>query len=183
MLIDEFLPRYDVVARHRIVVRATADDAFAAVLDTDFGDSGLLRALLFLRALPGALLGGASGLRALRARPRGPLTLATVQAAGFRLLATHAPQEIVLGVEGRFWTLSGGRCSPSAAAFRHTAPAPGTARGVWNFAVAPQGARGGFATRPSVDGAETGRSASARLRPPRVPATFGATATSRRNRS
>lgn len=139
MLIDEFLPRYDVVERHQLRIRASAVTTYAALLTTDFAVSGLLRALLALRALPAALRTGPAGWRALRARDATPLTLATLEASGFTRLAATPPTELVLGLEGRFWTLAPERCAPLAAAFRTTAPAPGTARAVWSFAFHAKG--------------------------------------------
>ncbi len=124
MLIDDWLPRYDVVEHHSMEIHASPAAAYAALLSTDFGRSGVLRALLALRSLPAAPRSP---------RPRTPLTLATIEAGGFARLAAVPPIEIVFGIEGRFWALDGGRCTPPAAAFRVTAPAPGTARGVWNF--------------------------------------------------
>jgi hypothetical protein len=135
MLIDEYLPRYDVVERHAIRVRATPARTYEAIATTDFASDAVIRVLLLARALPGALLNGRAGLRALADRHKSALTIATIQRGGFRMLAERAPDELLLGVEGRFWTLSGGRATPACDAFREPVPAPGTARGLWNFVV------------------------------------------------
>lgn len=135
MLIDELLPTYDVVERHAITVHAPPAATYAALLSTDFGRSGLLRALLVLRALP-AVLARRPHDAGSRARSRPPLTLSSIESHGFVRLAAAPDSEIVFGLEGRFWALDGGRCTPPAAAFRTTAPSPGTARAVWNFALA-----------------------------------------------
>ncbi|HVE79372.1 MAG TPA: hypothetical protein VNA89_10945 [Gemmatimonadaceae bacterium] len=132
-LIDDYLPTYDVRERHRTRVRASARATYAALQATDLAPPGV-RLLLALRALPSALAGG-GGLAALRARGREPLTLRGIERAGFRLLAERAPEEIVLGVEGRFWRMSGGRSSPAAEGFRDARQPPGTARAVWSFTV------------------------------------------------
>lgn len=134
MLIDEFMPRYDVVERHSISVRASNAQTYAAIGATDFA-GGIIRVLLVLRMLPGALLHGPRGIRALAQRRASPMTLASMQRSGFHLLAERAPDELALGIEGRFWTLSGDRATPSADVFRTRPPAPGTARGVWDFRV------------------------------------------------
>ena len=137
MLIDEFLPRYDVSERHHMEVRTSPEAAYAALLVADFSGSRLLPVLLALRAVPAVLLRGPRhwrmGLR------RAPLTLATLESQGFVQLAAAPASEVVFGLEGRFWTLDGGRCTPPAAAFKATAPQPGTARAVWNFAFATLG--------------------------------------------
>ena len=71
-------------------------------------------------------------------RPRRQVeTLAALEKSGFVLLADVAPTELVLGIEGRFWALDGGRCTPTPEVFRATAPQPGTARAVWGFSFAP----------------------------------------------
>ena len=133
MLIDTFLPRYDVRERHRTRVIASPAVTWAALRTTDLAASPIVRALLALRALPGALARGLAGVRALRAQGPEPITLATFEAHGFRVLAEAAPTELVVGLEGRFWHPSGALCTPPEAAFRERAPAPGTARAVWNF--------------------------------------------------
>jgi hypothetical protein len=135
MLIDEYLPRYDVVERHAIRVRATQAQTYAAIMATDFAGGMIIRVLFALRMLPGALLHGLSGIRALTQRRATPMTLASMERGGFHLLSERAPDELAIGIEGRFWTLSGDRCTPSADLFRARPPAPGTARAVWDFRV------------------------------------------------
>jgi len=132
-LIDELLPVYDVRERHRTQVRASAAATYAAIRSADLADAPLARALLGARALPAALAAGRAGLRALRRRRHEPITLGTLERHGFRVVAARPPVEIVLGLEGRFWTLSGELATPPPAAFRARGPMPGTARGVWSF--------------------------------------------------
>lgn len=138
-LLDALMPEYDVVERHGRTIRAPLEATWDALFNTDFASSGLLRTLLGLRALPGALLAGGRGLASLFGRGRTPLTLATLQANGFTRIAETAPSEIVFGIEGRFWTISGGRCLLTAEQFRGTLPAAGTARALWNFRLAEEG--------------------------------------------
>lgn len=135
MLIDDYLPRYDVVERHSIRVRATQAQTYAAITATDFASGPIIRVLFALRMLPGALLHGRSGLRALTQRRAGPMTLASMERSGFHRLEERVPSELAIGIEGRFWTLSGDRCTPSAEVFRRRPPEPGTARAVWDFRV------------------------------------------------
>ena len=138
MLIDELMPRYDVVERHAIDVSASPTAAYEALLRADFGRSGVVRVLEAIRTFPAAI---AARRRGSAVRPRRALTLSAMESSGFVRLADVPGQEIVLGIEGRFWALDGGRCSPSAAAFRTTPPQPGTARAVWNFAFTAMGER------------------------------------------
>ena len=64
MLIDDLLPVYDVREQHRVQVRASPSAVYAAISTTDLGDDRLVRALLFARALPGAMRHGIEGVRA-----------------------------------------------------------------------------------------------------------------------
>ena len=135
MIIDDLMPRYDVATRHAIEVRATPASVYAALHRADFSARGVVRVLTTIRALPATL---AEWRRHGRVRPRRQVeTLAALQESGFVLLADVPPTELVLGIEGRFWALDGGRCTPSAADFRATAPQPGTARAVWGFSFTP----------------------------------------------
>ena len=56
MLIDEFLPVYDVVERHQIAVNAPTERVYAAVRTFDLSDSRVIRWLFLLRGLPTLLL-------------------------------------------------------------------------------------------------------------------------------
>ena len=135
MIIDELLPRCDVATRHTIKVRATPAAAYAALRRADFSERGVVRVLTALRALPATLV---EWRRHGRMRPRRPVeTLAALEKSGFVLLADVPPTELVLGIEGRFWALDGGRCTPPAESFRAAAPQPGTARAVWGFSFTP----------------------------------------------
>ena len=138
MLIDTYLPRYDVRERHRTRVAASPTATHAALRTADLAHAPIVRGLLALRALPGALAHGVAGLRALRARGPAPITLATFEAQGFRLLADAPPTELVLGLEGQFWRPRGNLRTPPAVAFLAQPPAPGTARAVWNFHLSAQ---------------------------------------------
>jgi hypothetical protein len=136
VLIDDYLPRWDVRERHHIDVAAPREAVFAALDEADLGDSPLARVLLGVRALPGAVMSGRAGLRSLSRRALAPITLRTLEARGFTRLAEQPPTELVIGLEGRFWRPDGDLRTPPPATFARTAPAPGTARAVWNFALA-----------------------------------------------
>ena len=131
-LIDDYMPSFDAVERHAVVVHAPPTEVYAALRTVDFGDSVVIRTLLALRALPGRLAGARTGGAPPRARPA--LTLDTVLRNGFVLLAEAPGRELLLGVAGRFWTPTGSRFATDAERFRGPMP-PGTARGAWNFTV------------------------------------------------
>ena len=56
--------------------------------------------------------------------------------AGFRAVAKRAPQELVIGLLGRFWTLHGGLCAEVTADTFRAGPPSGQALAGWNFSVA-----------------------------------------------
>ena len=87
MLIDEFLPRYDVYARYRINVRASLSEAYSAARSLDMSHSKIVRWLYRLRGLP-----------------QSDFTLDGMLKWGFVLLADKPSQELVFGLIGRFWT-------------------------------------------------------------------------------
>ena len=70
-LIDEYLPDFDVVERHAIVVRAAPARVWAALRATDFSRSPLIGGLLALRALPSLLAAPSKALRRIRDRRAG----------------------------------------------------------------------------------------------------------------
>jgi hypothetical protein len=133
MLIDAYMPEYDVSERHHTRVAASREATYAALWTANLANAPLARTLLALRALPAALGHGVTGLRSLWGRGSEPITLATFQERGFRVLAELPPTELVIGLEGQFWRPAGGLCTPPPTAFRSQPPAPGTARGVWTF--------------------------------------------------
>lgn len=128
-LIDEYLPRYDVVERHQIEIKAPSDIVYEATRNLDLSDSIIVRTLFRLRELPGWCRPNRSATQSLG------LTLRELIAGGFILLGERPEEEIVLGVVGRFWTPRGGITRMDAEAFRVFA-SPGYAKAVWNFSFA-----------------------------------------------
>ena len=133
MLIDAYMPEYDVSERHHTRVAASLEATYAALWTANLAHAPMARMLLALRAVPAALSEGVAGVRALWERGSEPITLATFQERGFRVLVELPPTELVIGLEGRFWRPTGNLCTPPPPTFRSQPPAPGTARGVWNF--------------------------------------------------
>ena len=142
MLLDDLMPRYDVVERHQTTVRATAPMTYAAIREADIGGGPVPRALLALRAAPAALVASIRSPReafgefaARRADRTSDVRLADFERTGFRVIAERAPQELVIGLLGRFWTPRGGICDDvSPATFAAPVPA-GHALAGWNFTV------------------------------------------------
>jgi hypothetical protein len=129
-LLDDWMPRWDVADRHELTVAAPSDRTYRAVRSVDFAASRVSRLLFAIRNLP-----------AIRRGRRVPssVTLDRVVEAGFVLLAEQPGQEIVLGVAGRFWALSGARIRIDRDEFASHA-APGTAKAAMSFRVDALGA-------------------------------------------
>jgi len=125
-LIDEYLPEFDVVERHAIVVRAAPARVWAVLRTVDFGRSPLVATLLAVRGLG--------------RRRRVPLTLGTMLAAGaFTQLDERPERELLIGLEGRFWRPRPDLHTTDARRFREPLRA-GLARAAWDFRLEPLGA-------------------------------------------
>lgn len=61
-------------------------------------------------------------------------TFESLQKSGFILLVDNAPEELVLGLVGKFWTLSGSIQKMSAGEFT-AFNSPGYTKAVWNFCL------------------------------------------------
>ncbi len=130
MLLDRFLPRYDVSSRHQIEVDASPEEAFRAAVDLDLSGSVLVKVLFGLRSLP-RLVTRKGGL------PTESVTLETFEKAGFVELGRRPNEEIVLGVVGQFWKPTGGIRSVEPELFTQF-DEPGYAKGAFNFRVRPR---------------------------------------------
>lgn len=134
--IDEFLPSPEVVSRHSIRVAAPPERVLAAVRTADFGEPWVVRLLMGLRMVPVAVAHPRETWRRFgrSSRPR-----AAEHSLGprFTVLADR-PDELVLGLQGRFWTATGGLVPVDAATFA-AGPPRGLAQAVWNFRVEPEG--------------------------------------------
>ena len=132
MLIDGFMPRWEVAERHSTLVHAPADRVWPAVRTLDLGRSPVVVVLFALRSLPGLFTG-----KPLRGRPLGA-TMDDLLRGGFVLLAEKPGEEIVLGLVGRFWRPSGDLTRVEPAEFRDF-DRPGMTVAAWNFVLAPEG--------------------------------------------
>jgi hypothetical protein len=94
-LLDGFMPRYDVVERHHIYVKAPAADVLAAAKEQDMLQSPLIRAIFKARELA---LGATPDDQV---RPRG--LLAATRSLGWGVLAEHPDRAIVVGAVTRPW--------------------------------------------------------------------------------
>jgi hypothetical protein len=121
MLIDEFLPIYDVRERHRIMVQAPAERVYGAIRTLDISEAHLTRLLFRLRGLP--------------CPPR--LTLDDFLKMRFILLGERPGEELLLGLVGKFWTPKGNPRHLETEEFTDFNE-HGYAKAVWNFSLAQQ---------------------------------------------
>jgi hypothetical protein len=133
VLIDRFLPDYDVVEHHAVDVDAPVDEAYRAVKDVDLARSPVVLALLFARGLPHLFTGAV--------KPKRQLRLDEIVESGFVVLAEEPDRELVLGIVGKFWQLSSGVHRIEPGEFTDF-DAPGFAKAAWNFVVSERAGRG-----------------------------------------
>lgn len=130
VLLDRYMPAYDVRERHETRVKATAEATFAAARALELDRSPLIRAIFRGREL---LMGSVP--RA--AEPSRPF-LEEVLALGWRVLAEEPDREIVVGAVTQPWLAD--------VVFRGIAPEkfagfdePDYVKIAWTLAVAPLG--------------------------------------------
>jgi hypothetical protein len=94
-LLDLFMPKYDIAERHHVGVAAPAEVTFGALMDLDFNESLLVRAIFKGREL---LLGAEPNVKEGRRS-----LLAVTKELGWVVLADMPGHEIVMGAVTRPW--------------------------------------------------------------------------------
>jgi hypothetical protein len=130
VLIDDFMPTFDVSERHHTMVQAPAERAYQATRQLDLARSRIIRALVAARSIP--LL-----VRGRHPRPQ-TMTMDELVRAGFVWLGEDPDREMVLGIVGAFWKPKGGVRRIEASEFA-AFDEPGVAKAAWNFRVIPDG--------------------------------------------
>ena len=131
MLIDSFVPIPDAVEVHQLLINAPRKVVYQALWTTDFGGASV-KLLLLLRLIPEIFA------RRSCSWPRNrKITLHTLIDSDFGLLAENPPEELVLGVTGRFWRPTGNVSRFDRADFDRPVPT-GFARAAWNFSLQPE---------------------------------------------
>jgi hypothetical protein len=125
MMLDDFLPRYDVNEVHSVSTSAAPATVMDAIRGLTPRDVPLFVALMAIRSVPALL-------RRRRLPLRGAL-LDGFRKSGFVQLR-ETPEELVLGGVGRFWQPSGGLRRIEAADFANFAE-PGFAKTAFNFQI------------------------------------------------
>src|SRR5262245_676970 len=128
-LLDTYLPAYQFVERHEIVVAGSPGDTLDAVETYDFDGDQFAAALMAVRQLPARLLATLFGA----SKP------AAFGMKAFTPLGRDGEQEIAVGLAGRFWRPDGGLVPlPDAATFA-AFDEPGAAKLALAFSAQPRG--------------------------------------------
>ena len=117
MLIDHVLPEYDEREYHQIEMRGDRRKVYQTVRSIDFSDSIIIRTLFHLRGLPTS-----------------STNLDGLLQVGFLLVNEIAPEELVLGLVGKFWTYRAEILKLDAAQYGEFSQ-KGYAKLAWNFAI------------------------------------------------
>ena len=122
MLIDDFLPNYDVRERHQAIVHSSTEKVYAAVRQLDISQAKLSMFLFRLRGIPAG-----------RSAPS-CFTLDDFLKMRFILLGEKPNEELLLGLVGRFWMPKGELRRLDVEGYRNFNE-PGYAKAAWNFSL------------------------------------------------
>ncbi|MGH8923470.1 MAG: hypothetical protein ACREA0_06845 [bacterium] len=125
LMLNEFLPHYDVHEVHQVSSSAPPSALLNAVRDLTPGEVPLLVGLMAIRSLPARLRG--------RSLWTPETIIGGFHRIGFVLLH-DSPDEIVFGAVGRFWQTAGGFKRIDASEFREFTES-GWAKTAFNFRV------------------------------------------------
>ncbi|HTF68138.1 MAG TPA: hypothetical protein VK638_36210 [Edaphobacter sp.] len=135
MLLDNYLPEFDVRTSYATRIAASPARVYASLWTANFDHWGITRALYAVRTLPSFPSQPRETWRRFRDELfRQRFTLDEMLLEDFALLEEQPGEELVLGTVGRFWRARGELCATSPVQFRATAPS-GTAKAAWNFEV------------------------------------------------
>jgi len=147
--LDEFLPNFHFNEVHSTRVAAEPREVLGAARAVTARDVPLLGALMAVRRLPTALR--RRRLSPLRASPDAPL-LDQLAGGGFVVLADR-PDEVVLGIVGRFWAADSGVHPVGADEFA-AFDAPGFAKAVMSFHTRAAGGGTVLTTETRIQGTD-----------------------------
>jgi hypothetical protein len=135
MLLDDYLPEFDVRSSYTTRIDASPARIYASLWTANFDHWGVTRALHAVRTLPSFPSRPRETWRRFRDELlRQRFALEQMLSEGFALLEDRPGEELVIGTVGRFWRARGELCTTSSVQFREPAPS-GTAKAAWNFEV------------------------------------------------
>lgn len=134
MLIDKYLPIYQFSERHGILISGSPEAVYRSIRSANLADSWFVRTLFTLRLLPLIIIRPVAGIQRLKKRYSMSVRLSDFEEIGFSVLEENCPKELVIGLEGKFWTINGGMKSISSEAFLKP-QSSSVARAIWNFRI------------------------------------------------
>lgn len=139
MLLDDFLPTYEFDEFHAVTVHAPPDRVYAAIHEMHAGElSPLVNFMLSIRNLPGRLLRKAEP-RLVGDKP----FLQQLFDSNFIPLGETPDREVVFGLIGQFWKLTGGDSPPIASPDQYLAcDDPRYAKVATNLLISPASSPG-----------------------------------------
>lgn len=122
MLIDEFLPDYQIRKKHQVTVQSSPEETFERVRLLDISQARFSMMLFRFRGLSASE----------------KFTLKDFLKMRFVLLGEKENEELLLGLAGQFWTPTGKLHRLDPDDFRKF-DEPGNAKAVWNFSLKDRG--------------------------------------------
>lgn len=105
MVLDKFLPKYEFNEVHTVAVNAPPERVFTSIKELTAAElSPLIFWMMDIRSLPAKLIGKSFPSMARQSKP----FLDQMYKGGFLPLAEGPNSEIVFGLVGQFWKLTGG---------------------------------------------------------------------------
>ena len=130
--LNQYLPKYDFVERHSIVIHSSPEKVFKAIHNFDMRKSKVINTLLFLRSIPGRLN---SNREPDNQEPTKLSIDQLTQKKSWILLDKVENQEVVIGFAGKFWQPNGDMIHLSKATdfirFKQT----GYSKAAWNLYI------------------------------------------------
>jgi hypothetical protein len=149
LLMDQFLPRYDLAVVHAHVFRVSPAECFRVACEVDLFRAPVVRVLLDLRGLPQRLAGTLKGRGRVAApgESRATFRLEDMVSLGWTLLGETPGSEMVLGQVSRPWkAVATSTGSPMTAERFVSFDQPGFAKIVTSLRVDPYGIRSSILT-------------------------------------
>jgi hypothetical protein len=132
MLIDEFMPTYDMMEHHEITVHASAQRVYDTMRTANIFSSPIVRGLFFLRALFARVFSSRILSQQLE------VTINTLLEGGFILLGENPPHEFLIGAVIPFGAASSNVPRLSDAAEFRGFNTPGFVKTVMNLSLTQQ---------------------------------------------
>lgn len=126
MLIDQFLPTYDVSNKYAVTINDIASRVYPVVRKMDISDASMSMFLFQLRGIS-SVCGGQDGF-----------DLDSLLKMGFVILDEKKNKELLLGLIGKPWTPDGSLVDFTADEFKDF-DKPGYAKIAWNFSLKSAG--------------------------------------------